>query len=103
MVKVDSTFLEKMSPPPPFNASACINCGVCTAICPMGMDILPRELFRYVLLGLKEKVVENQVTIFSCLLCKICEENCPADVHIAENMRILRGYVNREVYGISTR
>ena len=26
-----------------FNASACMNCGVCTAICPMGLDHLPRR------------------------------------------------------------
>jgi len=28
-----------------FNASACMNCGICTAICPMGLDHLPREIF----------------------------------------------------------
>jgi len=101
MATVNATLLEEISPPEPFNASACINCGVCTAICPMGLNLLPRELFRYVLLGLKDKVVQNQETIFSCLLCKMCEENCPADVHIAENVRILRGYINREIFGLS--
>ncbi len=97
MATVSVTFLKEFAPPEPFNANACINCGVCTAICPMGLNILPRELFRYVLLGLKDKVIENQETIFSCLLCKLCEVNCPADVHIAENVRILRGYINRNV------
>ena len=101
MATVNATLLKEISPPEPFNASACINCGVCTAICPMGLNLLPRELFRYVLLGLKDKVVQNQETIFSCLLCKMCEENCPADVHIAENVRILRGYINREIFGLS--
>ena len=101
MATVNATLLEEISPPEPFNASACINCGVCTAICPMGLNLLPRELFRYVLLGLKDKVVQNQETIFSCLLCKMCEENCPADVHIAENVRILRGYINRKIFGLS--
>ena len=101
MATVNATLLEEISPPEPFNASACINCGVCTAICPMGLNLLPRELFRYVLLGLEDKVVQNQETIFSCLLCKMCEENCPADVHIAENVRILRGYINREIFGLS--
>ena len=98
MATVSPTFLKEFSPPEPINANACINCDVCTAIYPMGLDILPRNLFRYVLLGLKDKVIENQETIFSCLLCKLCEENCPADVHIAENVRILRGYINRNVY-----
>lgn len=57
-------------------------------------------LFRYVLMGAKEKVLENTGSIYSCLLCKMCEENCPAGVHIAENVRSLRVYINKEVYGL---
>jgi heterodisulfide reductase subunit C len=98
MATVSAAFLEELAPPEPFDANACMNCGVCTAICPMGLDILPRKLFRYVLLGLEDKVIDNQETIFSCLLCKLCEANCPADVHVAENVRILRGYINRKIY-----
>jgi heterodisulfide reductase subunit C len=25
-----------------FNADACMHCGVCTAVCPMGIEMLPR-------------------------------------------------------------
>ena len=39
-----------------FNASACLNCGVCTALCPLGYEILPRKMFRLVLLGLEERL-----------------------------------------------
>jgi hypothetical protein len=28
----------------------------------------------------------------------MCEENCPANVHIAENIRCLRCHVNRHVF-----
>jgi len=101
MTKVNANFLEELSPPDSFNAAACMNCGVCTAICPMGLDLLPRRLFRYVLVGLDDKVKENRETIFSCLLCRMCEENCACDVRIAENVRILRGYIARDVYGLS--
>ncbi len=83
-----------------FNASACMNCGVCTAICPMGLDHLPREIFRYVLLGMKDEVLGHQETVFSCLLCKLCEVSCPAGVHITENVRALRHYFNRNVFGV---
>jgi heterodisulfide reductase subunit C len=85
-----------------FNASACMNCGVCTAVCPMGIDMLPRRLFRYVLLGAEEKVLEETETVFSCLLCKMCEANCPAGVHIAENVRVLRNHINRKQFGIGS-
>ena len=67
--------------------AACMNCGVCTAVCPMGIEVLPRSLFRYVLLGMEEQMLEETESIYSCLLCKMCEVNCPAGVHIAENVR----------------
>ena len=83
-----------------FNATACMNCGVCSVVCPLGMELLPRKLFRYVLLGLGEKVLSNIETIYSCLLCKLCEANCPANVHIAENVRSLRNVINKKVFNI---
>ena len=101
MSRVDSKFIDKIKTTESFNASACMNCGVCTAICPMGLDLLPRQLFRYVVIGVEEKVLENQGTIFSCLLCKMCEQNCPANVKIVENIRTLRGYINKNVFELS--
>ena len=101
MLKVNSEFLSSMELSDDFNASDCINCGTCTALCPVGVNLLPRLLFRYVLMGIKDKVLENTENIYSCLLCKMCEDNCPADVHIAENVRALRVYINRNIYGIS--
>ncbi len=83
-----------------FNASACMNCGVCTAICPLGSEHLPRGIFRYVLLGMKEELLKQQETVFSCLLCKMCEVNCPAGVHIVENVRTLRHYFDRQAFGL---
>ncbi len=103
MIKVDPEFLSNIKWSDEFNASACINCGSCTALCPIGIDLLPRMLFRYVLLGALDRVLENTENIYSCLLCRMCEENCPADVSIAENVRILRVYINQNIYKISRR
>ena len=83
-----------------FDAEACMNCGVCTAICPLGVDLLPRRLFRYVLLGMEERVLAETESVYSCLLCRACEESCPAGVHITENVRTLRHYVNHRVFGL---
>jgi heterodisulfide reductase subunit C len=66
----------------------------------MGIDILPRRLFRYVLLGMEEQVIAETESVYSCLLCKMCEVNCPAGVHIAENVRALRHHINRTVFGL---
>ena len=98
MARVNSNFLDEVSCSNEFNAFACMNCGICTAVCPMGLDLLPRQLFRYVLIGLEDKVIENTETIYTCLLCKMCEENCPAEVKIAENVKCLRYYINRKVF-----
>jgi len=100
MALVNPDFIDEVKRSEEFNASACMNCGVCSAVCPMGIELLPRKLFRYVLLGLKDKVLDNKETIYSCLLCKMCEANCPAKVHIAENVRSLRYYMNKKVFKV---
>ncbi|MFO8235855.1 MAG: 4Fe-4S dicluster domain-containing protein [Bacteroidales bacterium] len=78
----------------------CYNCGNCVAICPMDLDILPRRIFRHALFGFHDKLVEEKEPIFSCLLCKRCEESCPEGVAIADNIRLLRYYLIREEFKI---
>ena len=98
MLTVSPEFAKSMRLSDRFNANACINCGTCTAICPIGLHTLPRTMFRYALMGLQENIIENTDTVFTCLLCRACEDKCPANVKIAENMRVLRAYFNREVF-----
>lgn len=98
MAKVNTDFVKKVTRSGGFNATACMNCGVCSAVCPMEIELLPRKLFRYTLLGLEDKVLEQRQVIFQCLLCKMCEANCTADVNIAENVRCLRSYISKEVF-----
>ena len=82
-----------------FDAPACMNCGVCTAVCPMGLEVLPRRLFLHVLLGMEEQVCRrSRASTFA--FCARCEVNCPAGVHIAENVRSLRHHINRKVFGV---
>ena len=76
-----------------YDAEACMNCGICTAVCPLAIDLLPRRLFRYVELGLADRVRAESETAFSCLLCRACEESCHAGVHITENVRVLRHWL----------
>jgi heterodisulfide reductase subunit C2 len=99
-MKVNTAFIDEFREVGEFNATACMNCGTCTGLCPHDLQDLPRELFRHVVLGLEEKVLENSETIFTCLLCKMCEENCPATVRIAENIRTIRSYINKTVHHI---
>jgi len=98
MAKVNPSFLEKVTTSDEFNATACMDCGICSVVCPLEIELLPRKLFRYALLGLEDRVMENTSTIYQCLLCKMCEANCTADVHIADNVRFLRAYISKEVF-----
>ncbi len=100
MAVLDPHFVDAVRLDDSFNASACMNCGICTAVCPLGLEHLPREIFAYVVLGMKDEVLRHQDTVFSCLLCKLCEVNCPAGVHITENVRALRHYFDSEVFQI---
>ena len=83
-----------------FDASVCMNCGVCTAVCPMGIPALPRRIMHDAVLGRQEQVLDQVEAIFSCLLCRMCEANCPAGVRITENIRALRRYVDHQVFGL---
>ena len=94
MAKVSSKLAAELKKSTEFNADACYHCGTCTALCPLGYKIVPRKLFRDVMLGLEDKVIESIPEIYSCLLCRMCEEYCPSEVHITENMRFLRKYIN---------
>ena len=98
MTEVSTPLLGRIGKADQFDASACMNCGVCTAICPIGINILPRMLFRYALLGMEDAVFAEQETIFSCLLCRMCESTCPGDVKISENIRMMRYYINKRLY-----
>ncbi|MBU0505150.1 MAG: 4Fe-4S dicluster domain-containing protein [bacterium] len=98
--RVDPGFMKKVKGLGDQNMEMCFNCSKCTAICPMDTNLLPRSLFRYALLGMTDKIKAEQESIYSCLLCKLCEESCPRGVKIADNVRLLRSYLNRDVFNI---
>ncbi len=97
MEALDPRLLPEVASAGFFDAAVCMNCGVCTATCPLAIDLLPRRLFRVVLLGMRDHLEEEREAVFSCLLCRACEESCPAGVHIAENVRTLRHYLNHDL------
>ncbi|MGA9760990.1 MAG: 4Fe-4S dicluster domain-containing protein [Gaiellaceae bacterium] len=101
-IKVNGALLEDVRRHGSFEASACMNCGGCTAVCPLEINVLPRQVFRHVMLGMEEKLREETETIFSCLLCGLCEATCccATETHITENIRSLRSYLNRKEFGL---
>jgi heterodisulfide reductase subunit C2 len=99
-MKASSRLAAKLQESEAFNAEACYHCGTCTALCPLNDAIVPRRLFRAVMLGLEDKVKAHIPAIYTCLLCRMCEEHCPEEVHIAENIRYLRKHINETEFGL---
>ena len=80
------------------NVLLCFQCGTCTADCPIARfnDLYrPRKLIRMVQLGLKDKLLSNDV-IWLCSTCFTCIDHCPQDVGIADIVRTLRNLTTKE-------
>jgi len=76
----------------------CFQCGTCTADCPIARfdDFYrPRKLIRMTQLGLKDKLLSNDV-IWLCSTCFTCIDHCPQDVGIASIVRALRNLSVKE-------
>lgn len=100
-MRVDYSLRAALGETGRFDASACLNCGTCTTVCPLGLEEFPRRVFRYALLGDREHLLAHTEDVYSCLLCKMCEANCPAGVHVTENVRRLRNYLGREFFHLT--
>ena len=73
--------------------SACFNCGVCTATCPLSVDgvAFPRRMARYAQLGQREKLLASP-ELWSCYGCSECTEKCPTQADPAAFMAAARRY-----------
>lgn len=63
------------------SVNACMNCGICTAICPAAefFEYDPRSIITIVQSGNKERILEliNSETIWLCGQCMSCKTRCP--------------------------
>jgi nitrate reductase gamma subunit/ferredoxin len=73
--------------------SACFNCGVCTAICPLSVDgaSFPRRMSRYAQLGMRDKLLSSP-ELWSCYGCSECTDSCPTQADPASFMAAARRY-----------
>jgi nitrate reductase gamma subunit/NAD-dependent dihydropyrimidine dehydrogenase PreA subunit len=73
--------------------SACFNCGVCSAICPLSVDgaSFPRRMSRYAQLGLRDKLLASP-ELWSCYGCAECTDSCPTQADPASFMATARRY-----------
>ncbi|MBL7075371.1 4Fe-4S dicluster domain-containing protein [candidate division KSB1 bacterium] len=69
----------------------CIQCGTCSATCPLSiyMDYTPRKIILMAHQGFKEEVLRS-FTPWLCASCYACMVNCPREIKITEIMYILK-------------
>jgi len=69
----------------------CIQCGECSAICPMSiyMDITPRRIIAMIREGFKDEALSS-FTIWLCSSCYACSANCPEQIRITDIMYALK-------------
>ena len=88
---VDREFLERVEEISGQNLHQCMQCGTCTAACPMidAMEMAPRRVMHLLQMGLRE-YVENVNTVWMCASCHACQARCPRCVELPKVMEAVR-------------
>ena len=75
----------------------CMQCGTCSASCPLssGMHAFPRKIYRYLQLGLKDKLLKSAVP-WLCYYCGDCNTDCPRGAEPAETMMATRRWLTAQ-------
>ena len=73
------------------NLRHCIQCGVCSATCPLSlyMDYTPRRLINLAREGFKKEVLSS-FTIWLCSSCYACRVECPKKIQVTDIMYLLK-------------
>lgn len=80
------------------NAFACLECGKCTAVCPItryNHSYSPRRMLANGLFYGSGELINDRL-LWSCLTCRLCSERCPVDVRYSEYMRDIRAEAVKE-------
>jgi len=69
----------------------CIQCGKCTAGCPVAvdMDYVPNQVMQLIRMNERDCLLRAN-TFWFCAACQTCSARCPEDIDIAKIMNTLR-------------
>lgn len=75
----------------------CMQCGACSASCPLssGTNPFPRKIYRYLQLGLKDKLLRSSEP-WLCYYCGECNKDCPRGAEPAETMMAVRRWLTTQ-------
>ena len=73
------------------NLLNCIQCGTCSATCPLSiyMDYTPRKIINLARSGFKDEVLKSP-TIWLCASCYGCTVDCPKEIKVTDVMYALK-------------
>lgn len=88
---VDQDFIERVEEISGQNITQCMQCGTCSASCPMekDMEMSPRKVMHLTQMGLRE-YVEGANTVWICASCHTCEARCPRGIDLPKVMEAIR-------------
>ncbi|MGZ4251373.1 MAG: 4Fe-4S dicluster domain-containing protein [Solirubrobacteraceae bacterium] len=96
--RIDPHFADEIEAIPGGNRlRECIQCGTCSAVCPLSayMDYTPRRLIAMTRAGMKDEVL-NSFSIWACAGCYACTTACPKQIPITDMMYALKRTAIRE-------
>ena len=81
----DMRFAEAVAKAGGEKINICIQCGTCSASCPIGTRtaLRTRQILRRVQLGFRDEVLSNN-GLWLCTTCSTCTQRCPRDVNPME-------------------
>jgi heterodisulfide reductase subunit C len=97
-LRIDPRFADEIAAIPGGDRlRECIQCGTCSAVCPLSeyMDYTPRRLIAMTRAGMKDEVLES-FSIWVCAGCYACTTACPKEIPITDMMYALKRTAIRE-------
>jgi quinone-modifying oxidoreductase subunit QmoC len=95
--RVDPNLMYELKDYGAVGIEKCINCGNCTAICPLTSDEhpFPRNMIRLVQVGLKDRLLAN-TDPWLCYYCGECSDTCPKGAEPAETLMAARRWLTAQ-------
>ncbi|HVO36437.1 MAG TPA: 4Fe-4S dicluster domain-containing protein [Gemmatimonadales bacterium] len=79
------------------DVTACMNCGACTATCPLSAETggFPRRIIHLLQVGHRDRL-RASLEPWLCYYCGECSETCPRDANPADTMMAARRFLTAE-------
>ena len=73
------------------NVHLCMQCGTCSAVCPMveSMGFTTRQGIHYLQFGMVEKVIDARIGEY-CASCHTCQVRCPRGIEVPKVFEAVR-------------